>query len=84
MQGVEDHQRLTLLRLLGAVPPSTQLFLKEAMMKKTTLKKLTLSRETVLSLSEPSLRQAGAAEAPILETRPEDTYCPCTVAGTCM
>lgn len=52
---------------------------------KKTLKKLTLSRETVLSLSEPSLRQAGAgAAAPLLETRQEDTYCPCTVAGTCM
>jgi len=51
-------------------------------MKKITLKKLTLSRETLLSLSESSLRQAGAALRQ--ETRQEDTYCPCTVAGTCM
>ncbi len=43
-----------------------------------------VNRETVQSLSEPSLRQAGAAAAQALETRQEDTYCPCTVAGTCM
>jgi hypothetical protein len=50
-------------------------------MKKRTLKKLTLSRETVLSLSEPDLRHAGAVK---LETREEATYCPCTDGGTCM
>jgi hypothetical protein len=53
-------------------------------MKKMTLKKLTLSRETLLSLSESGLRQAGAVAALMQETRQEDTYCPCTVAGTCM
>jgi hypothetical protein len=52
-------------------------------MKKMTLKKLTLNRETLVSLSESGLRQAGAA-ARMQETRQEDTYCPCTVAGTCM
>lgn len=54
---------------------------------KKNLKKLTLSRETVLSLSEPGLRLAGAGAAGaefMLETRNEATYCPCTVAGTCM
>jgi hypothetical protein len=51
---------------------------------KKTLKKLTLNRETVLSLSEPGLRQAYAAAGLMLETRQEQTYCPCTVAGTCM
>jgi hypothetical protein len=53
-------------------------------MKKRTLKKLTLSRETLLSLSEPDLRHAGAVAALRQETRQEETYCPCTVAGTCM
>lgn len=51
---------------------------------KKTLKKLTLSRETVLSLSEAGLRQAGGGAKAMLETRQDDTYCPCTVAGTCM
>lgn len=50
---------------------------------KKTLKKLTLSRETVLSLSEAGLRQAEGG-AKMLETRQDDTYCPCTAAGTCM
>ena len=58
---------------------------------KKSLKKLTLSRETVLSLSAPGLHLAGAIRllAPVAgvrqqETRQEETYCPCTVAGTCM
>ena len=56
---------------------------------KKNLKKLTLNRETVLSLSEPGLRLAGGqrqanAGVAMLETRHEDTYCPCTAAGTCM
>jgi hypothetical protein len=29
-------------------------------------------------------RQVNAEAAMMLETRHEDTYCPCTAAGTCM